>query len=387
MREILQASRNMSMRNFIAMRRQIKFVKCGIAIILCISSLTQIFAQPVIDTIELTEEDAIKLGIQFKPARPIDESMGIELPGQIIAPPHEGSHAYSIVDGVLSEWKANSGDPVSKGEIIARIASSMASEIQAQWLDAYASLSYARLEARRSERLFNKGVIAQRSLQQVQLALAHAESREAASRKAFERLGFDAFSIDGFAETQADLGYALLRAPRDGILVHRARSAGEPVEVGDSLAEFQSGSAKWISAILPAALINTLGAGTKLSVKETGERLTLRERDYSVDSLTQTIELFAEFNTEVSYPLGSLLDVFLLPNESGVLVPASAIVFTEGKNFVYVKTADGVIPRQLELIPVGRDYVARAGLRVDEEIAVSGTALLKGMQLGLGGDC
>ena len=105
MREILQASRNMSTRNSIAMRRQIKFFKCGIAIILCISSLTQIFAQPVIDTIELTEEDAIKLGIQFKPARPIDESMGIELPGQIIAPPHEGSHAYSIVDGVLSEWK------------------------------------------------------------------------------------------------------------------------------------------------------------------------------------------------------------------------------------------------------------------------------------------
>ena len=375
-----------SMRNSIAKRRQKKFLQFGIALIFSSFFLTEVVAQQVIDAIKLTAQDATKLGIEFKPVRSIDSAVGIALSALVIAPPDEGSHAYSVVDGVLSEWNKNSGDRVFKGEIIARIASRTASEVQAQWFDANASLGNARLDVRRSERLFNKGVIAQRSLQQAQLALAHAENREAASRKALERMGFDAFSIDGIAESEENLGYALLRAPRDGLLVHRARNTGEPVEVGDRLAEFQSGSAKWISAILPSALADTLGGDTKLSIVETGESLTLRERDFSIDTYTQTIELYAEFNTEVSYPLGSLLDVYLLPSESGVLVPATAIVFTEGKNYVYVRTVDGVIPRQLELISIGSDYVARAGLRVDEEIAVSGTALLKGMQLGLGGD-
>jgi len=383
---IVQTMRNKSMRNFVTVRGQANLVRLGAALLLSSLLVSEVSAQQAADAIELTQEDAIKLGVQFESVRSINDAMGIELPAQVIAPLDEGSHAYSLVDGVISDWRASSGDRVLEGEIIARIASNVAGDLQAQWLDADASLSAARLEASRSERLFENGVIAERRLQQVQLALAHAESREASNRRALEQLGFDASSIDRLAESKANLGYALLRAPREGLLVHRARSVGEPVGVGDKIAEFQSSSAKWVSVILPAALADTLGNSTKLSLMPTGETLTLRERDYSIDTLTQTIELYAEFDTEVNYPLGSLIDVFVLPSESGVLVPASAIVYTEGNNYVYVKTVNGVTPRQLDLIPIGRDYLVHSGLRAGEQIAVSGTALLKGMQLGLGGD-
>jgi cobalt-zinc-cadmium efflux system membrane fusion protein len=383
---IVQTMRNKSMRNFVTVRGQANLVRLGAALLLSSLLVSEVIAQQAADVIELTQEDAIKLGVQFESVRSINDAMGIELPAQVIAPLDEGSHAYSLVDGVISDWRASSGDRVLEGEIIARIASNVAGDLQAQWLDADASLSAARLEASRSERLFENGVIAERRLQQVQLALAHAESREASNRRALEQLGFDASSIDRLAESKANLGYALLRAPREGLLVHRARSVGEPVGVGDKIAEFQSSSAKWVSVILPAALADTLGNSTKLSLMPTGETLTLRERDYSIDTLTQTIELYAEFDTEVNYPLGSLIDVFVLPSESGVLVPASAIVYTEGNNYVYVKTVNGVTPRQLDLIPIGRDYLVHSGLRAGEQIAVSGTALLKGMQLGLGGD-
>ena len=383
---IVQTLRNKSMRNFVAVRDQKNLVRLGVLLLLSSLLVNEVIAQQAADAIELAQDDAIRLGIQFESVKPVNDAMGIELPAQVVAPLDEGSHAYSLVDGVLSDWRASSGDRVLEGEIIARIASNVAGDLQAQWLDADASLSAARLEASRSERLFENGVIAERRLQQVQLALAHAESREASSRRALEQLGFDASSIDRLAESKANLGYALLRAPREGLLVHRARSVGEPVAVGDRIAEFQSSSAKWVSVILPAALADTLGSSTKLSIMPTGETLTLRERDYSIDTQTQTIELYAEFDTEVNYPLGSLIDVFILPSESGVLVPASAIVYTEGNNYVYIKTANGVIPRQLELIPIGRDYLVHSGLRAGEQIAVSGTALLKGMQLGLGGD-
>jgi len=383
---IVQTMRNKSMRNFVTVRGQANLFRLGAVLLLSSLLVSEVSAQQAADAIELTQEDAIKLGVQFESVRSINDAMGIELPAQVIAPLDEGSHAYSLVDGVISDWRASSGDRVLEGEIIARIASNVAGDLQAQWLDADASLSAARLEASRSERLFENGVIAERRLQQVQLALAHAESREASNRRALEQLGFDASSIDRLAESKANLGYALLRAPREGLLVHRARSVGEPVGVGDKIAEFQSSSAKWVSVILPAALADTLGNSTKLSLVPTGETLTLRERDYSIDPLTQTIELYAEFDTEVNYPLGSLIDVFVLPSESGVLVPASAIVYTEGNNYVYVKTVNGVTPRQLDLIPIGRDYLVHSGLRAGEQIAVSGTALLKGMQLGLGGD-
>jgi len=184
------------MRNFVAVRDQKNLVRLGILLLLSSLLVTEVIAQQAADAIELTQDDAIRLGIQFESVKPVNDAMGIELPAQVIAPLDEGSHAYSLVDGVLSDWRASSGDRVLEGEIIARIASNVAGDLQAQWLDADASLSAARLEASRSERLFENGVIAERRLQQVQLALAHAESREASSRRALEQLGFDASSID-----------------------------------------------------------------------------------------------------------------------------------------------------------------------------------------------
>ena len=261
---IVQTLRNKSMRNFVAVRDKKNLVRLGVLLLLSSLLVNEVIAQQAADAIELTQDDAIRLGIQFESVKPVNDAMGIELPAQVVAPLDEGSHAYSLVDGVLSDWRASSGDRVFEGEIIARIASNVAGDLQAQWLDADASLSAARLEASSSERLFENGVIAERRLQQVQLALAHAESREASSRRALEQLGFDASSIDRLAESKANLGYALLRAPREGLLVHRARSVGEPVAVGDRIAEFQSSSAKWVSVILPAALADTLGSSTKL---------------------------------------------------------------------------------------------------------------------------
>jgi len=68
-----------------------------------------------------------------------------------------------------------------------------------------------------------------------------------------------------------------------------------------------------------------------------------------------------------------------------VLVPASAVVHTGDETSVFVRTATGVEIRQLELRPVGSHYRAQHGISVGEELVVSGAALLKGMQLGLGG--
>ena len=51
---------------------------------------------------------------------------------------------------------------------------------------------------------------------------------------------------------------------------------------------------------------------------------------------------------------------------------------------VYVRTNSGVEARELSLLSVGADYLAESGLRAGELIAIQGSAVLKGIQLGLG---
>jgi hypothetical protein len=114
----------------------------------------------------------------------------------------------------------------------------------------------------------------------------------------------------------------------------------------------------------------------------------LRQRDYATDAQTQTLELLAEFDASAAneLPLGTLVDVVIEPPRGGLLIPSTAVVFSAGKTLVYVQGAAGIEPRALSLTPIGRDYSATTGIARGERIAVRGTALLKGMQLGLGGD-
>ena len=100
---IVQTMRNKSMRNFVTVRGQANLVRLGAALLLSSLLVSEVSAQQAADAIELTQEDAIKLGVQFESVRSINDAMGIELPAQVIAPLDEGSHAYSLVDGVLSD--------------------------------------------------------------------------------------------------------------------------------------------------------------------------------------------------------------------------------------------------------------------------------------------
>jgi hypothetical protein len=113
--------------------------------------------------------------------------------------------------------------------------------------------------------------------------------------------------------------------------------------------------------------------------------LTLRQKDLVIDSSNQTIKLLAEFNTNTSFTTGQVLSIVLPPVDNGVLIPDRAVVHTGGETIIYVRTAAGIEARALELQSIGADYLASEGIAVGEEIAIQGTAVLKGIQLGLGG--
>ena len=71
---------------------------------------------------------------------------------------------------------------------------------------------------------------------------------------------------------------------------------------------------------------------------------------------------------------------------SGIGVPAQAVVRHAGQAYVFVRTTKGFVPIPVELTGEGGGQVlVRSGLKGGEEIAVRGTAALKGAWQGLGG--
>ena len=367
-------------------RGKVKQLRGLVAVTAWLSMMTFAHAQNSDEGLSLSDQELMNLGIRFMPATAVAPGMGVRAPGLVIAAPSQGSQLFSTVEGEVGEWRVNMGDSVKKGELLAVIFSSEAAAQQSAWIAAQAGLETAQLEAERIKRLVADGIVSQRRQQQAQIVLQQAIREEAAAAQSLARLGFDEAFKKELSEKSAYMGYALLRAPYDGTLVHQAARRGQPVSVGDELAELEPNSKQGLSINLSSKLASSLSEGGKLSIADSSDALTLRQRDYSTDTQSQTVELLAEFDSTVDYPLGTKLEAIIEPSIGGVLVPATAVVYSDGQTQIFVREGDSVRARALSLRPIGRDYAAVSGLTVGESIAVVGTALLKGMQLGLGGD-
>ena len=67
-------------------------------------------------------------------------------------------------------------------------------------------------------------------------------------------------------------------------------------------------------------------------------------------------------------------------------VPSGAVVKLEGEDVVYVAVNGGFEPRAVRVSNTGSGHwLVLEGLEGGERVAVSGTAALKGMSIGMGG--
>ena len=70
---------------------------------------------------------------------------------------------------------------------------------------------------------------------------------------------------------------------------------------------------------------------------------------------------------------------------TGLGIPSQAVVRDAGQAYVFVRTPQGFVPTPVELgSHSGTQVLVRSGLKTGDEIAVRGTAALKGAWQGLG---
>ena len=108
-------------------------------------------------------------------------------------------------------------------------------------------------------------------------------------------------------------------------------------------------------------------------------------KNLDVSPNTQTIELQARFNDTPKLQPGQQVTLLISGKQSGWQIPAAAVTHTDGKAYVFVRHPQGVEARELDLQPLGQDYRTTNKLQTHEELVIQGAALLKGIQLGLGG--
>lgn len=165
------------------------------------------------------------------------------------------------VAGPVLEMKAEQGQPVERGQLLARIDDVA---LQDQLIAARAAvrvaenaLRVAAAEEERNQQLAEAGVITQRDFERAQLARhqAQAQLSEAQSRLALAR---------------EQVGRTRIIAPFDGVVSERHASAGDVVQPGSPLLTVVDPRSLELEASVPAEFVGRLEAGTPVDFQLSG---------------------------------------------------------------------------------------------------------------------
>jgi multidrug efflux pump subunit AcrA (membrane-fusion protein) len=338
--------------------------------------------------IGISDADISRMGIVFAPVKAMDASAGARFPATVINSPDAVTTLSARFAGVIEQWLQSAGSTVEAGAPLAVIRSQEILDVQNAWIAAVAERERAEFELSKDESLLERGVISRQRLVQTRNRTLQSAFAEKSMRAQLALAGFDDAALKALRETGEGLGSYFLVAPAKAVLSQRIGNVGSFVEANMPLAYLNSGERRWVSIHVPGRFASEVALGQSLKVAESGESLTLRQKDYVIDSSNQTIELFAEFDAAGEegsrFTTGQVISVVLPPSREGVLIPDRAVVHSGNVATVYVRTPAGVEARELPLLSVGAQYLAESGIAAGEMIAIQGAAVLKGIQLGLG---
>lgn len=292
------------------------------------------------------------------------------------------------VAGKIAKRFVDAGSRVKAGDALAELDASdlllQREAARAAVTSAESDLALAKSELDRYKNLLDRQLVS-RSLY---------DSREAAYRAA------EARATQARAEARVSgnqSGYAVLRAPRDGVIAQRLAEAGQVVAAGQTVFVLAVDGEREVAISIPEQSVDQYPLGRDLAVElwsASGKRFPgkLRELAPAADPQTRTFAARVSFVAPgVNIDLGQSARVYAQDGNGGDLsLPLSALVGKDGQSAVWViraqSTGEGQARRMqsvVRLVPVkvgafGEDRVpVLSGLKADDWVVSAGVHLLR----------
>jgi len=298
-------------------------------------------------------------------------------PGEIRAR-YEPALSFRI-GGKISRRLVDVGDRVEKGQPLAELD---AEDLRLQLDSARAALTSAEADHRLAKsELERYGKLLERQLvstSQFDTVESRFDAAAAQLKQARAQLAV--------ARNQA--AYAVLKAPRDGVIAQRQAEAGQVVAAGQAVFSLAADGDREVRIDLPEQDIGRLKVGQVLAVElwsQPGRPFPARIREISpaADPTSRTFEARVTFdNAEVGAELGQSARVFVDSDapRGALSLPLSAVTADGGQPYVWV-----LDPQQqtlhktpVTLGPYGEERVpVLAGLKPDDWVVAAGTHLLR----------
>ena len=309
------------------------------------------------------------------------KAITVELPAKLVWNEERTQRIYPAFAGRVMAIKADVGQQVKSGTLLAQLASPDFGMAQADTAKSQADVGLTQKSLARQKELFDAGIIARKDLDvaQADAARAQAESQRAQARTTL---------YGGGGGVNQQLG---LSANISGVVVERNLNPGQEVRPDQSgpgvpaLFVVTDPTSLWVQIDARESEIGTLkiGSAFELVIPSLGgqkfEGKVTAAADY-IDPATRTIKV----RGVVANP-NRLLKAEMLATArierilgAGVVIPSQAVSLLGTKHTVMVQTAPGVFEsREVGLSYQGpKDTVVSRGLEAGEQVVTENMLLL-----------
>jgi len=339
--------------------------------------------------IKLTPIQVKSLGVETASLTRHAGSLSTGMPATVVIPDGQTRVVAAPLAGLVLETRAAEGEPVRRGQVLARLSSPELIGLQGGLAQAASALDLARDSARRDEGLLREGIIPESRARASAAALAQTKAALNAQRAALRAQGLNDAAI---ARAERGEGFAseiTLSAPISGVVMARQVTLGSRVEAATALYTIANLNPLWIEIDAPADVAARVKIGMKVDLP--GRHLQGSVlRVLPAAGAAQTVRIRARLDNVNTGPDATLragqsvaARIEGLGGGQEWRVPVKAVAREAGKSYVFVRRPDGFEARQVTVLSQSANTVSLAGAFKDGElVAVGGIAALKSVWLG-----
>ena len=290
------------------------------------------------------------------------------------------------VPGILHSVLVNEGDSVTAGQALAVIRSANVVQTQRDFLRAASRLDMQLSISQRETLLFDAGSISKKRWRETRFNTDTVRAEYAALEAELQLIGFTAIDIDVLKRSMKISSEFNLRAPVDALVIGRSTTLGDHLEGTELLLRLGEPEKLVLMGQLSSGAAQALIEGNTIFSSYGQGQAIITFVSKVIDPVTQTIHVRAEPNSIDGLIPGQLSQWYVRPSGKVLAVPAAAVIKLEGKDALYVKTESGFEARAVTARSSSSGaWLIDSGVAVGDRVAIKGTAVLKGMSIGMGG--
>ncbi len=330
------------------------------------------------------------MGIAISPLPPqsIGEMAGI--PAQVVIPGNQLFIVGTPLPAMVEKMLVGVGDQVHKGQLLAQLQSPALTEAQRGFLQASTQQQLAKGNVTRDEQLWTEGIIAEGRFRATQSLYTEAGAALAEKKQMLLLAGMSETAIARLQSGESLHSELLIVSPIAGVVLEKWVSAGQRLESSTPLFHVAKLQPLGLEMQAPLASARSIRMGAAVSIPAYAATGKITAIGQSLSESNQTILLRALIHkgTQNLRPGQHVEVTIATPSGSTAQwnIPSSALARINGKNMVFVATAQGFQAVEMSVLHEGdKNTLVSGKLRGNEKIAVRGVSTLKASLMGIGG--